>query len=1083
MPDLQESLRVAVRVRPSLAEHLGSDEARKACEIETELLARRAANFDAVLNTHTTQNAVYETCGAPLLNGVLEHGLHGCLFAFGQSGSGKTYSMLGSSGGRAFGRLDGVIPQIADALFRGIARLEADAALKFTVHATFVEIFAEQVYDLFAEAGGDDSDGVRADQRADQRPGREREGMTPLCVRDDGKGGVHVVGARPIRVFTTDGLTALIARGSALRVTRATGIHDDSSRSHALLTLAVERRWQPEGQSEWLARCSQLLLVDLAGSENMARAHFGEKDRAGVAINQGLLVLGRVLEALASRAPGGQTSGVASAFVPYRESQLTRLLQVGLAGNCRTCMLATISPDAADANETHETLRFAARAQHVSTRPSPALEHVLVEEPSNDPLYGDMLDPDETVQRRCVWICTGAFGDLFARCAGDPRDPLILYVHGSGPRNSSLFWNFLVPQLAPGFYHVAIDCPGYGRSVGSRQIVRSYPGALLAAVVQSLGKAAAYCLVGSSQGACAVLNAVLERADLTHYAAVCHPVGHAPARYTAIQQPVLLAFDVEDQGHPVSVGRIMKKHLPLPHYFEFAASSEPDWLARNFARELLAMFAAYPPVYNKTGQSSRLPDLTRLAGGLLAWTRAQDNEWKSCEMPSDMPAGLPEPLPSAPQATGRAVAAGFHAENDTTLVLSVPDVRLGGGIHTRGRDLVLAEPDAPEAPEAGDTEWRVQVDPASGRVEYVNSETGERTASRPAGVLLRPALGQHATDEETGGLDGAVEDGMADAPQTAAERQRREAAAAVKCKEEAAAFLQQSECSRCHNFLLDPRVLRPCQHVQCAPCVASFARYHGRCGVCGSGIAGTQPSFELAASIQERLAQGLLDPSARQRQTERLEQVRQSLSTVGPKGPLIIEFGNTANPAGPPNPRIRRAMSSFVRVVSPHGIACVRDVVFDINPGSNMGGQKMNRPDGKQFSLERSMARPFPCYMTVTFARDLGLPPIEIQFWTQHTEASYARRLVVCGFPPASSPSSCKPAASTTATASGRGNLKPSVSSVGLPNSRKTPGVAGGHGGTLGTSGGVTPVALAVDDGRDVWLSWTQQGAAVIEKN
>ena len=90
-------------------------------------------------------------------------------------------------------------------------------------------------------------------------------------------------------------------------------------------------------------------------------------------------------------------------------------------------------------------------------------------------------------------------------------------------------------------YHVAIDCPGYGRSPGDKQTVRSYPGALLADIVRSLGKRRAYCLVGSSQGACAVLNATLEVPTLALAVAVCHPVGHDVARYTRMTVPLILS--------------------------------------------------------------------------------------------------------------------------------------------------------------------------------------------------------------------------------------------------------------------------------------------------------------------------------------------------------------------------------------------------------------------------------------------------------------------------------------------------------------------------------------------------------------
>ena len=108
-----------------------------------------------------------------------------------------------------------------------------------------------------------------------------------------------------------------------------------------------------------------------------------------------------------------------------------------------------------------------------------------------------------TPSRRCVGSSSTTVLVTYLRVCGAPSNPLVLYVHGSGADNSSLFWNALVPQAAAllrtPHYHVAFDCPGYGRSAGDRQPIRSYPAKLIAAVVRLRQAAAA--LVGSSQAA------------------------------------------------------------------------------------------------------------------------------------------------------------------------------------------------------------------------------------------------------------------------------------------------------------------------------------------------------------------------------------------------------------------------------------------------------------------------------------------------------------------------------------------------------------------------------------------------------
>ena len=585
-------LQVAVRVRPDFS---SSHVTTKADDINCLLgSATTASCFDAVFGPGSTQHSVFATCAVPLLNAMLHDGLNGCLFAFGQSGSGKTFSMLGGSGGGKKLELDGVIPRIADELFLRIARAQADSggSVQFQVRATYLEVYENNVFDLLSP------------------PSRDEKRHT-LEIRD-----ASVPAAKVETVTSTGMLMDLIARGSAQRATKATGIHETSSRSHAIVTLTLERRWT-KGKDEVRSSSCSLQLADLAGSESTDRAHNGTADRAGCSINMGLLVLRRTIEALA-----------AGAHVPYRSASLTKLLYPSLSGGSVTWMLATVSPEPRDAYESQQTMQWAQEARRLQMRPV-APPHVFLDASLNDPLHGDMEDSNREMQRRCEWIQTATYGDVWARVAGDKRHSLLLMIHGSGPTNSSLQWNWLVEQLMSSqvmsceispdehlkYFCVAVECPGYGRTRGDRQIIRSYPGKFIAEVLTALGRSTAYAIVGSSQGACAVLNAVLELPDLAHFVAVCHPVGHSPERYTAIKQPVLLAFDTEDAGHPVSVGRIMQRRLPRAHYFEFTTSKDGNWLEKRFVRELINMFQAYPAPRSKPGAlSTRLPCLTRLSG-------------------------------------------------------------------------------------------------------------------------------------------------------------------------------------------------------------------------------------------------------------------------------------------------------------------------------------------------------------------------------------------------------------------------------------------------------------------------------------
>jgi hypothetical protein len=612
-------LRVSARTRPLLRRDAGERGDLSVRDADgTIQLGSAAYCFDQVFADGASQQAVAHSCAAPLVDKLFA-GVHGCLFAFGQTGAGKTFSMLGAEGGQRRACQDGVLPLATTDIFRRVAQLDAEAALRpdcssqYQLRVSFVEVYRERVYDLLCGSGGGSGGG---------------SGRQQLRLRELDDGSVRPAGATEAPVHSTAQMLELVAQGSAARATAATDMHEHSSRSHAILTLTLEHRWRdadgpPESRLVHKQQ-AQLSLVDLAGSEDMTRSHHGAGDQDGIATNLGLHALTRVLGALAAGAP----------HVPYRDATLTRLLQPALGGDCVTQMLACISPAAADEAETARTLRWAATARGLASR---ATVHVT-EETDTDPMLGDVEDTS-ALQRRALWLgpipgCAAflpAGVPIFARVAGDPSKPLLLYVHGSGPRNSSAWWNEVVQAVDAirpnAYYHVAIDCPGYARSAGDRQAIRSYPGALLQGIIQASGKRSAAALIGSSQGACAVLNALLEIPSLAETVAVIHPVGHAVERYSAIHQPALLIFDTEDAGHPVEVGRRMRDALPNPTYFEFTHSVHGPWEQQHIAPELVKLLqTARGQGRRQRARADNLPELSVLAGGLRAWSELYGDE-------------------------------------------------------------------------------------------------------------------------------------------------------------------------------------------------------------------------------------------------------------------------------------------------------------------------------------------------------------------------------------------------------------------------------------------------------------------------
>ena len=282
-------LRVAVRVRPRLRRDArnGTDTIA-ADECRVVVGGNDAFTFSQAFGPEATQRAVYNYCAAPQVAAVLD-GLDACVFAFGQTGAGKTFSMLGPEGGHSSTQ-DGLVPLAAAEIFCTVAQLEAeDQRCQHRLSATFVEIHREGIFDLLT-------------------PERSK-----LTIREADEDGAFAEGAARLRIRSVPALLAAVAEGSSRRRTAATSVHAHSSRSHALLSLTLERRWRTgileggveEAGHRMACRTSTLRLVDLAGSEGLA-AWSGAHTKAsadGIATNLGLHVLGRCLTALAKSEP------------------------------------------------------------------------------------------------------------------------------------------------------------------------------------------------------------------------------------------------------------------------------------------------------------------------------------------------------------------------------------------------------------------------------------------------------------------------------------------------------------------------------------------------------------------------------------------------------------------------------------------------------------------------------------------------------------------------------------------------------------------------------------------------------------
>ncbi|KAL3658827.1 hypothetical protein V7S43_016195 [Phytophthora oleae] len=362
-----ERVRVVVRVRPpnkrELQQHsyhhvLTVDDeggqifvCKKKSEHEGERELRYA--YDRVFGAKADQVEIFDY----LRDGVQQvaQGFNCTVFAYGQTGTGKTHTMLGQDLESHLNTTSfspdtpecssswGVIPRAIESLFEELQSISRHGSAG-VVHCSYMQIYKNDVYDLLQD-------------------NKERM-KDPLAVREMIKGNgkqIYVSGLSEFRVTSLHETLQLLKTGNRNRTIRATAYNEKSSRSHALLQLSIEVESRGLESATTIIRRAKLNLVDLAGSEKWDTDVITGSDRSKelTSINQSLSALGNVISALVNPK---------RTHIPYRDSKLTRLLQDSLGGNTRTVVIATISPSASAVDETISTLQFAERAKCVTVR-------------------------------------------------------------------------------------------------------------------------------------------------------------------------------------------------------------------------------------------------------------------------------------------------------------------------------------------------------------------------------------------------------------------------------------------------------------------------------------------------------------------------------------------------------------------------------------------------------------------------------------------------------------------------------------------------------------------------------------------
>lgn len=354
----REAVKVIVRCRPLNSTEL-KDKRKPIVTIDTGVgtieLAKPGTDdvkrftFDSIYDETSTQREVYEDTGVALVESVLE-GYNGTMFAYGQTGCGKTHTMQGKPSPP---ELRGIIPNSFEHVFDHIRLLKDKEAL---VRASYLELYNEEIRDLLG-----------ADPKA------------KLELKETPDKGVFVKDLRSVVVDSVEAIDALMTQGNAVRTTGATAMNAESSRSHSIFTIVIEMSGKREDGTEHVT-AGKLNLVDLAGSERQSKTHAtGARLKEGIKINLSLTALGNVISALVE----GK-----SKHIPYRDSKLTRLLQDSLGGNTKTVMMAAIGPADYNFDETLSTLRYANRAKNIKNKP------VINEDPKDAMLreYKDEID-------------------------------------------------------------------------------------------------------------------------------------------------------------------------------------------------------------------------------------------------------------------------------------------------------------------------------------------------------------------------------------------------------------------------------------------------------------------------------------------------------------------------------------------------------------------------------------------------------------------------------------------------------------------------------------------------------------------
>jgi len=290
----------------------------------------RSYGFNFVFDADSETSTIYDATVSHLVGAVIK-GFNATVFAYGATGAGKTHTMLGSES-----KPSGIMTLALNDLFTRLRQNENET--KFRIKCSFLEVYNENIYDLLSDQNKNDM---------------------YLDLREDSQKGIFVNGLSEWEdISNASQIMSLLHKGNKNRTREPTCANQVSSRSHAVFSVTLEQRPFTADVSHDV-EIGKLSMIDLAGSERAsATNNRGIRLLEGANINRSLLSLANCITALSDR----------NAFVPYRDSKLTRLLKDSLGGNCRTVMIANVSPCHHSYEDSHNTLKYAHRANSIKTK-------------------------------------------------------------------------------------------------------------------------------------------------------------------------------------------------------------------------------------------------------------------------------------------------------------------------------------------------------------------------------------------------------------------------------------------------------------------------------------------------------------------------------------------------------------------------------------------------------------------------------------------------------------------------------------------------------------------------------------------